>query len=52
MKLFYALMSMTWTAYAREVQVDSIPSSSKLGQKILSQARLLENNNNQLISPG
>lgn len=41
-------MSMTWTAYAREVQVDSIPSSSKLGQKILSQARLLENNNNQV----
>jgi len=42
MKLFYALMSMTWAAYAREVHVDSISSSSKLGQKILSKARRVE----------
>jgi len=48
MKLFYALMSMAWAAYAREVQVDSISSSSKLGQKILSKARKLEDNEDEI----
>lgn len=49
MKLFSALMSLTWAAaYARELHVDSISSKSKLGQKILSKARRLDEENQEI----
>lgn len=48
MKLFYALVSMAWTAYAREVHVDNIASSSKIGQQILSKARRLEDDDQEI----
>jgi len=48
MKLFYALMSMAWAAYAREVKVDSISSTSKLGKKLLSKARRVEEDNQEI----
>lgn len=41
-------MSMAWAAYAREVTVDSISSSSKLGQKILSKARRLDEEDQEI----